>query len=140
MSVVIASYSKHNHQNKLIFHDLEMRSFHDMCLLLDEYPWEKELALASELGESGGFQFVVQQDTFQYASFVYRPVAKGEGILDLDVLVDPGFLDFFGRKAVSRHFDVVNVVEAKEKMKELFDAPIEHLYEKYRSRRSFIAS
>lgn len=133
MTAVYASYLLHDYQNKLVTYDIELHSFQDMCLLIDEYPWEKELALSNSNGQAGGFHFWRDEgEGAPYASFLYVPTAKGSGTLDLDVVIRPGFLDVFGRKAISKHFNVVNVVEAKAKFKDLFDDSVEHLYRKYR--------
>ncbi|MBM6550814.1 hypothetical protein [Marinomonas ostreistagni] len=132
MAIITVSYQQHNFQQQLVSYDLEIDTFDEVCLLIDEYPWERELALAHVRGEKGHFHFVRRDgDQLPYASIQFVPVSKGRGRLDVDVVVRPGFLDFFGRKALSRHFNVVDMVDAKAAVKELFEAPVTDLYQKY---------
>ncbi|MCE0495457.1 hypothetical protein [Vibrio salinus] len=107
-------------------------TYRDACKVIDDYPWESELALFEQHGEGGGFNFVLSAPDGGYADYQFTPVGLNEGFLDLTIVLRKGVLGMFGRKSVSVNCDVISARDAKIKMKELFDSSLLSLYEQYR--------
>ena len=82
-------------------------------------------------GVGGGLYFSLGDDNV-YACYQFVPVDINSGILSLDVVLKPGFLNIFGRKSASKYFNIVSIPEAKSKLKDLFDHTVESLYEKHK--------
>ncbi len=131
MDLVKVAYQHREDGTELVNHEKTLKSHHEACEIIDNYPWAKELALFEELGEGGGFFFSLGQLGNKYVSFQFTPVEQNQGLLDLEIVRSPGFLNIFGRKSVSKSFNVVSVTEAKLHLKSLFEHSVESLYEKY---------
>ena len=133
MNVVKAYYQHREGGIELIDHKKELKFYHEACEIIDNYPWVEELKLFEELGEGGGFFFLLGDLDGQYASFQFTPVEKDSGFLELMVVYKPGFLRILGRQSVSVDFELVSIPKAKCQIKELFEYSIESLYRKYKS-------
>lgn len=131
MTSVKVSYQRRTDGTELVNYDKTVKSHKELCELIDDYPWASEQALAEELGEGGGFYFLLGDYKNAYASYQLVPMEVDKGLLELEVVIKPGFLNVFGRKAITKHFDIVSTSEAKAKLKDLFDHSIEHLYKRY---------
>ncbi|SBT18242.1 hypothetical protein MGA5115_02363 [Marinomonas gallaica] len=114
-----------NHEEALYFH-------RDACEVIDHYPWVEEQALFEELGEGGGFFFLLGDIDSLYATFQLLPIEKDGGVLYLDIVLKPGFLGIFGRKSVSVDYDFVSIADAKHHIKAFFEDSIESLYVKHK--------
>nr|CAA6813682.1 MAG: Unknown protein [uncultured Thiotrichaceae bacterium] len=132
MALVKVFYQHRVDGTELVNHEKEVKLHRDLCEIIDSYPWIKELELTEQLGEGGGFYFLVGDKDGQHASYQFTPMESDGGLLDLDIVMKPGFLNMLGRKAVSKHFGEVSTAEAKQKLKELFDYPVDVLYERYK--------
>lgn len=131
MDLVKVAYQHREDGTELVNYEKTLKSHDEACEVIDNYPWAKELALFEELGEGGGFFFSLGQLDDRYASFQFTPVEQDQGLLDLEVVSKPGFLNLFGRQSVSKSFDLVSITEAKQHLKALFEYSVESLYEKY---------
>lgn len=131
MPLVKVIYSHRVGGTELVTHEKEVGFHKELCKIIDDYPWVSEVELAEEPGVSGGFEFLLDDYDGKYAIYYFIPIDTRTGLLDAYIIVKPGFLKTFGRKAVSMSFGEVLIVEAKEKVKELFDCSIEDLYERY---------
>lgn len=132
MALVKVFYQHRVDGTELINHEKEVKSPKELYEIIDNYPWKNELALSEQQGEGGGFYVLLGNNNNKYARYQFVPVALNQGFLDLDIVSEPGFLNLLGRKSLSKHLDIVSIAEAKHKMKELFDYPIDLLYKKYK--------
>ena len=132
MSLIRVVYAHRVDSEELISHEKEVRLHRELCEIMDAYPWAAEMEYFEKYGEGGGFHFLLGDDKV-YACYQYVPVDLHSGLLDLDIVLKPGLLNFFGRKAISKHFDIVSVSEVKAKVKELFEHSVESLYKKHNS-------
>ncbi|WP_336932283.1 hypothetical protein [Vibrio cholerae] len=131
MSVVRVVYDHRVDGEDLITHEKEVRLHRELCEIMDAYPWAAEIDGFEKYGVGGCFHFLLGKDNV-YACYQYVPVDVHSGILNLDIVMKPGFLNIFGRKSVSKDFDIVSIPEVKAAVKELFEHTVESLYEKYR--------
>ncbi len=131
MSIVRVVYEHRVDGEDLITHEKEVKLYRELCEVIDAYPWAAELDGFDKYGVGGGFHFLLGDD-YIYACYQYVPVDLNSGILNLDIVLKAGFLDIFGRKSVSKDFDVVSIPAAKVKLKELFEHTVESLYEKHK--------
>lgn len=131
--MIEVSYS-HNKDGtgELVEKTTQVTTYQELCDLIDAYPWDTEIALFEKSGVGGGITVVSGDVKQQCASYLLIPVETGKALLNLDILLKPGFLAIFGRKATSTDFGEVTVEEAKIKLKELFDHSIASLYQKYK--------
>ncbi|MEL6117946.1 hypothetical protein P0Y67_22395 [Photobacterium sp. SP02] len=132
MSLVKVFYQQRENGTELVNHERDLKFHREACETIDNYPWEKELELFEELGEGGGFFFMLGGMDGKFASYQFTPVESDRGLLDLQVVSKPGFIGIFGRKSVSVDFKFVSIPEAKQHIKELFEYSIDSLYQKYR--------
>ncbi|QPI62600.1 hypothetical protein [Vreelandella venusta] len=132
MSLVKVFYQHREGGTELVDHEKELKFHREACETIDNYPWRKELELFEELGEGGGFFFLLGDMDGKFASYQFIPVESDRGLLDLEVVSKLGFIGIFGRKSVSVDFKLVSIPEAKHQIKELFEYPIDSLYQKYR--------
>ncbi|MCG7497846.1 hypothetical protein MHO82_13330 [Vibrio sp. Of7-15] len=131
--VSVKAYYQHRVDGpELVNHEKEVKLHRELCDIIDNYPWVRESELFEELGEGGGFFFILGDEDSKYATYQFTPMGYDEGLLDLDIVVKPGFLNIFNRKAVSKSFDVVSIPEAKRHLKEFFDHSVDSLYKKYK--------
>lgn len=131
MSLVKVMYDHRVGGEELVTREREVRLHRELCEIIDSYPWKTEMELFEKYGVGGGFHFFLGDEEV-YACYQFVPVDINSGILDFDLVLKPGLFNLFGRKSVSKSFDVVSISEAKEKTKELFDYSLESLYEKHR--------
>lgn len=131
MRSIRVSYSHRVDGDELVNHDKDVTVYQEACSIIDHYPWQSELALTEELGEGGGFYFLLGDYQGQYAAYQFVPMEPGKGLLDLDIVQKRGLLNFLGRKALSKSFELVSIAEAKIKIKELFEHSVDSLYQKY---------
>jgi len=131
VSLVKVTYDHRVDGEELIAHEKVVQSHKELCAIIDAYPWASEMELFEKYGVGGGFHFLLGDDKI-YACYQFVPVNIDAGVLDFDLVLEPGFLKLFGRKAVSKHFDIVSIAEAKAKIKELFDYSIASLYQKHK--------
>lgn len=131
MSLVKIIYDHRVGGEELIAHEKEVYLHKDLCEIIDSYPWKSEIELCDKYGVGGGFHFLLG-DNKVYACYQFVPIDISSGILDFDLVLSPGVLSLFGRKSVSKSFDIVSISELKEKTKELFEYSLESLYEKHR--------
>lgn len=117
---------------ELVNHERELAFYREAYEVIDNYPWAEELAFFEELGEGGGFLFVLGDLDDKYASYQLIPSDVDRGVLLLDVVCEKGVMSFLGRKSISVDFDLVSISEAKRYIKELFEGSIESLYEKHK--------
>ncbi|WP_323902605.1 hypothetical protein [Aeromonas hydrophila] len=115
---------------ELSIHEMYITSHETLCELIDSYPWQSALTLFEQFGVGGGFHFSIGDD-HTYACFQYVPIDINSGVLDLDIVLKSGLLNFFGRKALSKHFDVVSIPDMKMQVKELFQYSLSDLYKKH---------
>ncbi|EGQ7821176.1 hypothetical protein ACVW8L_004544 [Vibrio parahaemolyticus] len=132
MSLVKVFYQHREGGTELVDHEKELKFHREACETIDNYPWQKELELFEELGEGGGFFFLLGDMDGKFASYQFTPVESDRGLLDLEVVSKLGFIGIFGRKSVSVDFKLVSIPEAKHQIKELFEYSIDSLYQKYR--------
>ncbi|EJG0664862.1 hypothetical protein C4G29_RS22640 [Vibrio parahaemolyticus] len=132
MSLVKVFYQHREGGTELVDHEKELKFHREACETIDNYPWQKELELFEELGEGGGFFFLLGDMDGRFASYQFTPVESDRGLLDLEVVSKLGFIGIFGRKSVSVDFKLVSIPEAKHQIKELFEYSIDSLYQKYR--------
>ncbi|GGE56672.1 hypothetical protein GCM10007421_34070 [Halopseudomonas oceani] len=117
---------------ELVNHERELAFYREAYEVIDNYLWAEELAFFEELGEGGGFLFVLGDLDDKYASYQLIPSDVDRGVLLLDVVCKKGVMSFLGRKSISVDFDLVSISEAKRYIKELFEGSIESLYEKHK--------
>ncbi|HAS8178430.1 TPA: hypothetical protein I7671_21645 [Vibrio vulnificus] len=132
MSLVKVFYQHREGGTELVDHEKELKFHREACETIDNYPWQKELELFEELGEGGGFFFLLGDMDGKFASYQFTPAESDRGLLDLEVVSKLGFIGIFGRKSVSVDFKLVSIPEAKHQIKELFEYSIDSLYQKYR--------
>ncbi|GEM77685.1 hypothetical protein [Vibrio sagamiensis] len=132
MSQIKVFYQHREGGTELVNHERDLKFHREACETIDNYPWAKELELFDELGEGGGFYFMLGDMNNKYASYLFTPVENDRGWLHLEVVSNPGFLGIFGRKSLSLDFKFVSISEAKHHIKELFEYSIDSLYKKYR--------
>ncbi|WP_261887052.1 hypothetical protein [Vibrio pomeroyi] len=132
MSQIKVFYQYREGGTELVNHESDLKFHREACETIDTYPWAKELELFEELGEGGGFYFILGDMDGKYASYQFSPVENDRGLLGLEVVSNPGFIGIFGRKSVSVDFKLVSISEAKHHIKELFEYSIDSLYKKYR--------
>lgn len=132
--MIEVSYTHRIDSTELIEHKKSLRLHREACEIIDNYPWETELKLSDETGEGGGFYFWIGDPDGKHASFQYVPVEVDKGFLMLDIVVKKGTLGLFGKKSASVDFDAVTTVEAKDKIKELFNHNVDSLYDKYKGK------
>ena len=133
MDLVKVYYQHREGGHELIDHEKDLKFHREACETIDNYPWAEELKLFEELGEGGGFFFILGDLNAQYASFQFTPVEEDGGLFSVEVVYKPGFLSIFGRKSVSVDFKFVSIPEAKNRVKELFECSVESLYRKYKA-------
>lgn len=131
MSLVKVVYDHREGGEEFITHEKEVRLHRELCEIIDAYPWVAEMEAFDKYGVGGGLYFSLGDDNV-YACYQFVPVDINSGILSLDVVLKPGFLNMFGRKSASKYFNIVSIPEAKSKLKDLFDHTIESLYEKHK--------
>lgn len=131
MSLVKVVYDHREGGEEFITHEKEVRLHRELCEIIDAYPWAEEMEAFDKYGVGGGLYFALGDDSV-YACYQFVPVDINAGILSLDVVLKPGFLNMFGRKSASQYFNIVSIPEAKSKLKDLFDHTIESLYEKHK--------
>lgn len=131
MSIVQIIYEHRVDGEDLIPHEKEVKLHRELCEVIDAYPWAAEMEAFEKYGGGGGFHFVLGDDDV-YACYQYVPIDLNSGILSLHIVLKAGFLNIFGRKSVSKDFDVVSIPEAKTKIKELFEHTVESLFEKHK--------
>ncbi|KMQ50454.1 hypothetical protein CHISP_2572 [Chitinispirillum alkaliphilum] len=117
----------------LVEHESVVNSHEEVCQIVDNYPWSSELVLSEEMGEGGGFWFILGNPKNKSATYQLVPMEHHKGLLDLSVVLKPGFMNLFGKKTVSKSFDLVAIEEVKAKVKELFDHSVDSLYKKYKT-------
>lgn len=132
MALVNAFYQIREDGTKLVNYQRVLNFHSEICEVIANYPWERELKLSIELKEGSGLVFSIGDMDGIHASYEFTPVEVDKGVLSLDVVLKPGFLGIFGRKKVSVDFDVVSIAEAKQHIKQLFEYSIESIYQKYR--------
>ncbi|WP_228072008.1 hypothetical protein, partial [Vibrio parahaemolyticus] len=132
MSLVKVFYQHREGGTELVNHERDLKFHREACETIDNYPWAKELELFEELGEGGGFYFMLGDMDDKFASYQFTPVESDGGLLELQVVSRPGFIGLFGRKSVSVDFKFTSIPEAKHQIKELFEYSIDSLYQKYR--------
>lgn len=118
---------------ELVNFETQIRSHRDLCDLMDRYPWTEEQRLTDETGEGGGFHFTLKGHNNQYAVYQFTPVDAQHGLLDLSIVIKPGWLGIFGRQALEQHFDVLTISAAQQQLKELFSHSPETLYRHYKN-------
>lgn len=116
---------------ELVGHEKEVSTHQDVCQIIDNYPWAAELAWFKKLGIGGGFNFLLGDENSQYAHYQFVPIDADVGFLTLSVVLKPGVFKLFGRKSVSKDFDMVSIAEAKVKLNDLFTSSIATLYNRY---------
>ncbi|EGU0168809.1 hypothetical protein JFQ74_004740 [Vibrio parahaemolyticus] len=131
MSIVKVFYDHRVDGEELVVYEKSIRLYREACEVIDQYPWKAEIELTEKLGVGGGFQFILGDERV-YACYQFTPIDYDKGFLFFDLVMAPGFLNIFGRKSISKDFDVVSISEAKVKIKELFDYSVASLYEKYK--------
>ncbi len=132
MNLIKAHYQHREGGTELVDHQRDINLHREACEIIDNYPWVKELELFEELDEGGGLLFVLGDYNSKFASYQFIPVEKDAGLLDLEIVIKPGFLNIFGRNSVSVSFDLVSIPEAKQHIKELFNYSIDSLYNKHK--------
>lgn len=130
--MVEASYSHRSGGTELVHYKKSLKVHREACEIIDNYPWESELALTDETGEGGGFYFSIGDESGKHASFQFVPIETGKGLLMLSVVVKKGKFGLFGKQACDVDFDVVPISVAKDKIKDLFSYTVESLYDKYK--------
>ncbi|EAQ67737.1 hypothetical protein MED121_17459 [Marinomonas sp. MED121] len=131
MGRVRAVYEQRDGGIELVLHEKALNLHKDLCDLIDNYPWQSEMELFEEHGVGGGFQFTLGDEDV-YARYDFTPIDMDSVELDFYLVLKSGFLGFIGRKSLIKQYGIISVSEAKEKMKDLFDRPIESLYEKHK--------
>lgn len=131
MALVKAYYQHRVSGTELVNHEQNISGHGELCAIIDNYPWATEIKLTERLGEGGGFYFMASAQHGQSISYQFVPMDLHSGLLDLDVVVKPGFLRLFGRQSLSRHFGQVSITEAKQHMTQLFSHSAAFLYKKY---------
>lgn len=132
MSLVKAFFQHREDGTELVEHEVDIKFHREACEIIDNFPWVTELELTEQLGEGGGFFFLLGDFDGKYAGYQYTPTEERGGLLDLEVVYKPSFLNIFGRGSLSVSFDYVSTEEAKQKIKELFEYSIDSLYKKYK--------
>lgn len=117
---------------ELISHETVVGCHMALCKIIDAYPWAAEIDGFNKYGVGGGFHFILGNETI-YACYQYVPMDLNSGMLSLDIVLKPGFLNIFGRKSVEKNFGILSIPAAKVKVKELFQHSVASLYEKYQS-------
>lgn len=125
-------YSHHTDMREFVHRRINTESFDKACEVVDKYPWAREIALFEELGEGGGFEFLLGDRRGPHAHYQFTPVEEGKGFLDVTVVAKSGLLSVLGRRALSRHFDLVTIEAAKTHIQELFEHSVEFLYRKHK--------
>ncbi|MEF1210572.1 hypothetical protein REH77_00180 [Vibrio alginolyticus] len=132
MNMVKVYFQYREGGTELVDHERDLKSHREACEIIDDYPWVEELELFEQLGEGGGFFFILGDLDAEYASYQFTPVEADRGLLDLDVVSRPGFLNIFGRKSASVDFKLVSIPEAKHHIKELFEYAVDSLYKRHK--------
>lgn len=130
--MVEASYSHRVDGAELVDHRRTIQLHREACEIFDNYPWESELKMTEETGEGGGLCFWIGDLKDKHASFQFVPVDTDKGFLMLSIVAKKGTLGVFGKKAVDVDFDEITILDAKDKIKDLFSHSIESLYDKYK--------
>ncbi|WMO01724.1 hypothetical protein NI379_06485 [Vibrio parahaemolyticus] len=73
MSLVKVFYQHREGGTELVDHEKELKFHREACETIDNYPWQKELELFEELGEGGGFFFLLGDMDGKFASYQFTP-------------------------------------------------------------------
>lgn len=137
-NIAEVSYSYHVNleSEELVSESLTMSNYEDACKLIDDYPWQLEVEYLEIHGEGQGIYFAFQGA--EKIEIVISPDDEKHGFVMIDIVLDSGFLGLFGRKAVSKSFNMMSYADIKLLLRDFFTLNKDQLYQKYSDKASIV--